>query len=319
MEITTTLDYPKLWRTLLRTGIKQRFSQIRSEFFMKIATDGPRTYSGAEAKEDIISKSQAYELCPELKKYLATAIADTNTFKHYSYETESGDMLIEYFADKSVDSIPKELVDLIGVDDYDVDGVCCSWCVDFNNVDNDEVNEETKDWATIHFILIAEGSSTINPDTYPKIIKHELTHACIYETRKLFRTGYFDTLKIPVTWTDEEIASWKDDLAELQKVLDGTKDNLEYHMFTEFVSEFLMYESDGQTKERNPIVESRVPKATKPDAKPKVTYRTLSPIDRFEESMGVYDETYHDWYELILDSLRQTYDDYDKFLDDIRM
>ena len=44
------LDYAKLWRTLLRLGIKQRFSQVRAEFFMKIATDGPVKYKGQEDK-----------------------------------------------------------------------------------------------------------------------------------------------------------------------------------------------------------------------------------------------------------------------------
>jgi hypothetical protein len=135
--------------------------------------------------------------------------------------------------------------------------------------------------------------------------------------RKLFRTGYYQTLRVPATWTDKDIASWNDDLKELYRVLESKDEECE--MFKEFISDFLMYESDGQTKERNPIVESRVPKATKPDAKPRVTYRTLNPVDRFEENMDQYDEIYHDWFQLILDTLKPAYDKYDELLDDTRM
>jgi hypothetical protein len=167
--------------------------------------------------------------------------------------------------------------------------------------------------------MVSEKSDTINPDTYPGIIKHELTHACIYETRLMFHKGYFDTFRIPGTWTDEDILNWKSDLEELCTVLDNKDKKEEYQMFIEFISDFLMFESDGQTKVKNPIVESRVPKATKPDSKSRVTYRTLTPADRFEEHLGVYDETYEEWFQLFLDRIKPLYDEYDKFLDDIKM
>ena len=57
MEEKTGLDYAKLWKTLMRTGLKQRFSQVRSEFFMKLARDGVRKFKGIDDIEHIIDKT----------------------------------------------------------------------------------------------------------------------------------------------------------------------------------------------------------------------------------------------------------------------
>ena len=68
-EEKTGLNYASLWKTLMRTGIKQRFSLIRSEFFMKLATDGVRKFKGEEAIEDIIADSEIFKNSPSLAEY----------------------------------------------------------------------------------------------------------------------------------------------------------------------------------------------------------------------------------------------------------
>lgn len=80
-----------------------------------------------------------------------------------------------------------------------------------------------------------------------------------------------------------------------------------------------MYESDGQIKVKNPTVEARSPKTVKSDAKPKVTYRNVTPFERFQEVIDTIGGNYKDIYEPILESLRSCYDDYENFLEEIRM
>lgn len=319
------LDYAKLWRTLLRLGIKQRFSQVRAEFFMKIATDGPVKYKGQEDLDKIINNSETFKQSPELVEYLKRAIGPEDEFKHYFYCTDDGVIAIEYFANVSK-VFPKEFVDYVASEknsqpDYDIDGFEYSTTYDVDvRVPASEDEEEdhiVKESHIASLILIAEAAETINPDTYPAIIKHELSHICEYELRLNIHNGYHKSMRLPATWTDEDINTWNEDVASLYQLLNGK--DYESHMFKEFVAEFLMYESDGQTKEKNPIKESRVPKATNPNAKPKVTYRTLTPIDRFVEHMDVLDDEYQAYYSKVVSSLREDYEDYDRFLDDVKM
>ena len=80
-----------------------------------------------------------------------------------------------------------------------------------------------------------------------------------------------------------------------------------------------MYESDGVIKVKNPVKESKVPKNVKSDSKPKVTYRTVTPYDRFNETIDMMEDDYGKRYATIMESLRECYQDYDAFLEAIRM
>lgn len=352
MDETKTLDYARLWKTLMRSGIKQRFSQIRQEFFMRIAEDGPRVYGGQEDIEDIISNSFMFQTCgTELLEDFYRNFTPEDKFKHYSYHTSDEELYIEYFA-ALTNGITQPSKDYISErrndppHDYDIDGFCISRChvldkdsapippvpVDADEELFEELSEEEltdtpelpadptafgTTMVTFHFIVIAETAKSITPETYPGIIKHELTHACIFEVRRNFKSGYYNAMKLPSTWTDEDIENWKRDMEYLEAVLEDSSET--GRIFKEFVADFLMYESDGQTKEKNPIKESRTPKSTNPNAKSKVTYRTLSPIDRFEENMGTLEKELRELYAPILDALRKDYENYDGFLDEIRM
>lgn len=318
-----TFDYPRLWKTLMRTGIKERFSQVRREFFMKIATDGAREYYNEDDRTSIIEDSELFAIAPGLMDYLDKAIPIGARFKHHNYVTQDGDLVIEYFANLST-GIPTEFVDFITPDgvapDYSIDGHCTSISISDVDVtktsDEDEETTITKD-ITAHLIIIGEGTGRIDAEMYPMIIKHELTHACIFELRKLIHNGYYNNIRIPGTWTDEDINNWTSDVDYLVSVLDG--DGEENNNFIEFICDFLMYESDGSIKVKNPIKESKVPKSSRPDAKPKVTYRTMTPFDRFQETIDMMEDGYGKVFTPILESLRECYDDYDTFLDDIRM
>ena len=318
-ETKPELDYEKLWITLMRLGLKERFSEIRVEFFMKIASDGPNRFSTEADMEKIIGESKVFAMVPRFIDYLNLAIRKGDEFKHYSYNTPDYNIFIEYFANLS-SPIPKEFIDNVtkeGVTpDYDIDGHILSTLLNDVTVEDGTENEHNQD-VTSHLIIIGENNNSIDADMYPMIIKHELTHACLFEIKNNIKNGYHKNIKIPATWTDEDIENWFSDIEYLDKVLN--KEVPEASNFIEFVCEFLMYESDGQIKVQNPIVESRVPKTNKSDTKPKVTYRTITPFDRFQESMDMFEESYRIAYGPILDSLRDLYDDYDKFLEIIRM
>lgn len=336
------LDYAKLWTTLMRTGINQRFSQIRSEFFMKIATSGPRKYKGQEDLDKIIGESEDLSGISELKELVNLAVSPDDEFKHYRYEATGNnwpDFAIEYFANVSR-GISKEFVDYIAdghfagiskVEDvakrnYNIDGYCLSTLFSVDETPDESGDENAEDDAgvkiskasTLHLIIIGEGTETVTPDNYPSIIKHELSHACLFELREIIKLGFYDVCKVPATWTDEEILQWRDDIIMLRDVLEDTS-SPEGETFSEFVCEFLMYESDGQTKEKNPVMESRVPRTTKSDAKPKVTYRTLTPLERFDEHLGAVSPRYRERFQEIVDTLRPLYDKYDEFLDSVKM
>ena len=330
-EETMTLDYPRLWKTLMRTGIKERFSQIRLEFFMKIATDGACEYKTEVEKEKIIEDSEVFSLAPNLVEYMKLAIPEGCKFKHHAYKSPSSDLLIEYFANTST-GIPKEFVDFVTPEDcekdYNIDGHCTSMAISDVDIitesesDEDSTLKEDKiltsnNDVTVHLIVIGEGENTIEPEMYPMIIKHELTHACLFEIRTLINKGYYKSIRIPGTWTDEDINNWDGDIEYLADVLKRTDEESEN--FVEFVCEFLMYESDGVIKVKNPVKESKVPKNVKSDSKPKVTYRTVTPYDRFNETIDMMEDDYGKRYATIMESLRECYQDYDAFLEAIRM
>lgn len=324
-----TLDYPRLWKTLLRTGIKERFSQIRLEFFMKIASDGASEFSTEAEREKIIEESEVFALAPNMLEYMKLAIPEGSKFKHHKYVSQSGDLLIEYFANVS-SGIPKGFVDFVTPEgcekDYNIDGHCTSMCVldsghtiDHETDEEDSENQHEEREITVHLIVIGEGDKGIEPELYPMIIKHELTHACLFEISLLINNGYYKNIKIPGTWTDEDIENWDKDIEYLADVL--KRSTIESENFVEFICEFLMYESDGMIKVKNPIKEVKPAKSKsrEPKSKPKVTYRTVTPYDRFNETIEMMEEDYGKRYSSIMESLRECYNDYDAFLDSIRM
>lgn len=328
METVTTLDYERLWKTLLRAGLKDTFSQVRREFFMNIAHEGPRVYvNEGDVMNNMIEESDIFKNRPEFIEYLKLVIREGDKFKHYTYISEDKTLAIEYFANIS-SGIPKEFVDFIykdkAEDNYKIDGHCASATATMNQV-IETIDEETEEKTvtevtneiTVHLIIIGENNGSIEPEMYPIIIKHELTHACLYDIKKKIESGYYDSLKTPEYWSDEEIINWKKDIQDVLELLsNNTEENIK---FEEFICEFLMYESDGSIKVKNPTIESRVPRTSKPDAKPKVTYRTMTPFDRFQESMELFTDEYINMFGPILEQLRKCYDDYDAFLDEIRM
>jgi len=330
------LDYVRLWRTLMRIGLKQRFSEVRTQFFMKVATDGPCVYDGHNDLYDIIDHSYLFSMVPSLGKNLDLFIGENDKFKHYEYTTEDGDINIEYFANTSKSKLNKEFIDASNDNktpdgfDYNIDGVCLNDTFKVmvkvettpepteENENPEPVVEYVEHTNTGHLICIAESPDTVNPDNYPKVIKHELTHACLYEVRLNFISHMYDDMHLPSTWSDDDIMAWNEDLVYLANVLGSSEEDAD--VFREFVSDFLMYESDGQTKEKNPIKESRVPKTNNPNGKPRTTYRTLTPIDRFEEQhIDTLSEYYHDRFMEIINALRNEYDEYDKFLESCKM
>lgn len=326
------LDYANLWKTFMRTGVKQRFSQLRQEFFMKIATDGKRLFRGQDDLDRIIIHSKVFELLekdfPEAKNIVKMEILPEDTFKHYAYATPDDGIYIEYFVNVDNAMRPEAIREIFG-EDNDVDAACLSYeaMLELLNLVPDDGSDEDPSTVskrtTLHVILVGEGSvnangeKTITPDNYPAIIKHELTHACIFELRSLIRNNKAD-FRTPITWTDAELIKWNEDLQALYDVLED-KESKDAEYFREFISEFLMYESDEQTKEKNPVEESRVPKTSKPDAKPRVTYRTLTPLDRFEDTLEKYEDGYQKAYEKIIEALRPFYDNYDEFLSECKM
>lgn len=317
-----TFDYPRLWKTLMRTGIKERFSQIRREFFMKIAADGARVYTTDEEMETILDESYVISNISYFRECTKYAIPSGSKFKHYEYATPDDELMIEYFANLST-RIPKEFIDFVndGKDglDYNLDGHCTSLTATVNNEDDtsDDGDELPKKEITVHLIIIGEGDNLIDPDLYSMVIKHEITHACLYEVIKLIKSGYYKSIRIPGTWTDEDINNWTSDIEYLLTVLEGTDE--ESCNFREFVCDFLMYESDGPMKVKNPIKETTSTKSQRTDAKPKITYRTVTPFDRYQETIDMLEDGYGELFSPILESIRSCYEDYDKFLEDIRM
>lgn len=328
------MDYATLWKTLMRTGVKQRFQQLRQEFFMKIATDGKRLYRGYDDLDRIIIHSKVFELLekdfPEVKNLVKLEILPDDTFKHYVYATPDDGIYIEYFVNVDNPMRPEAVREILGTD-ANVDASCSSYeaMLELLKLVPDEDDEEGGESSmvskrtTLHLILVGEGSvnangeKTVTPDNYPAIIKHELTHACMFELCCLIKNNK-EEFRTPITWSDEELVKWGEDLQTLYDVLTNKDDEVAMY-FQEFVSEFMMYESDEQTKEKNPVEESRVPKTSKPDAKPRVTYRTLTPLDRFEETLEKYEDRYQSAYETIITALRPFYDNYDEFLSDCKM
>lgn len=312
-----TIDYAQMWKTLLRTGIKERFIQIRREFFMNVAADGPRSYTGLDTLEEILKSSPLSgrrESCvPDIREYALAAIKENDSFKHYYYQTADNTFFVEYFANKSR-GITKELLEKTNMEvtEYGkVDGFCYSMS-SLGTEDNGEGISVMK--PTYHFILLSEVDMI--PESYPMVIKHELSHACIYEIRSLIHDGVIQNRAIPATWSDEDRESWRDDIDTLYDILKG--DTKEKQDFIEFICEFLMFESDGQTKMKNPVMETNS-KNVKSDSKPKITYRTMTPYDRFVDIIDSYGDDYREIYETIISSLAPFYENYDKFLDDVRL
>lgn len=316
MSETNELDYKRLWSTLLKLGLKNIFNTVRNEFVMNLARSGKSECKGKECLEEIISESEVLSIIPELAEYARKAIGDEDNFKHYYYETPDKSIMIEYFANTS-QKIPEDFVKHAyegeGLD-YDIDGNCTSIATKFTVMTEDN-EPETID-VTMHVIVIGEPTIDVDMGMYPVVIKHELTHVCLFHLRKSIMDDSYKSI-IPSTWTDEEVDNFVKDVNYLLEVLE--KKDEQSAIFVEFVCDFMMFEADGQTKVKNPIVESRVPKTTKQDSKPKVTYRTLTPFDRFLDMSEIIDNGYNKEYEPIIDALRSYYDNYESFLEEIRM
>ena len=302
----------------MRVGLKHRFSEVREHFFMKMAVDGPSEFVGTNAAQEIMDKSYVFYVKPSMKECIK--IGKNEKFKHHSFKTEDGGIHIEYFAfcdrEYLLDDVKKDK-------GAHCDGVSISGCFSAQKEMFDEFENENKKVGVINIasiILIAEKSNTFKLEPYSVVIKHELGHICLNEIEKNMGedgTGY-NAMRTPAIWTDEQLVEWMSDLRYLYEFFKMDTEDAKY--FTEFIAEFLMFESDGQTREANPIKESRVPRSTNPNAKPKVTYRTLSPIDRFEEWVdGMIENQFKSSFEKIIDSLRESYVEYDKFLDSIKM
>lgn len=316
-----TFDYIRLWRTLLKLGIKDSFNAIRNAFFMTVAKDGAVIYGPSEM-EKIMEDSMILSRVPEFKELVEKAIPPEDKYKHHAYYNNQGTIFIEYFANVS-NKFPKEFYERINMEGTEIDGHCSSIVIELPAVaynDDGTVDEEASSalspcQISAHLILIGEGSG-IEPELYPGIIKHELTHVALFELKRSLNADIFSTVNIPSSWTDEETSAFAEDVKYLMGVLTGETE--ESKVFIEFVCEFLMYEADGVVKIKNPTVDTRAFKTSK-DIKPKVTYRSNTPFERYETVVDIYDDSYRETYQHIIESLRPYYADYDKFLESIRM
>lgn len=315
------INYAKMWKILLRLGLKTRFSAIRSDFFMKLATDGPCDFCGDEKLDELINNSMFLKDVPTLTKSIKQFILPDDHFKHYEY-SYGDDFFIEYFANKEKCITP----DMMKASDDDklilnpdsLSAICCSTLMSFvpDKTEGDSTDEEPQPKNfTAHVILVGEGNGKILPDEYPTIIKHELTHACIFELIQRLKEDYWMLIKVSPLWSEEDQQNWENDVKELRAFL--TEKTYESEMFQEFVSEFLMYESDGYLKIQNPTPENRV-KSAKADSKPKVTFSVLTPFDVFQDTIDDYPEEYGKYYQMVLNQLRPLYEDYDAFLDETK-
>lgn len=323
MSDGVTLDYPRLWRTLLKLGVKNLFSTIRQDFFMTIANDGYNIYK-PESLDEIINESRGFNLRPDFIEYVKKAIGPEDSFKHHYCSTMNDEIVIEYFANVTR-KLPDEFKEFVyGETTNDIDANCSSGMATdtVKIVNSDGTVDETTETRelSVHLIIIGEiltNGESIKPEIYPGIIKHELTHICLYEVKRRLTSGYYNSIPIPSLWSDEEIEVFHNDVEYLNSVL--TSDEPDAKTFVEFVCEFLMYEADGQIKVKNNVVESRVPKLTKSDTKPKITYRNVTPFERFETVVDIYDDSYRETYAPIIESIRPCYVKYDEFLESIRM
>lgn len=319
------INYPRVWKTLLKMGFGSIFSSVRVSFFMTIAKNGAHTYTGQEKLDEIINDSRLVKSEPEMEHYIRKAINPNETFKHYYFESTTQQMMIEYFALTSC-GIPDDYLEYVTGKPVNgtINGNCLSMCtkVDEKHINQNENSDEKSEASSLetlpsystHLIVIGENKGNIDATSYPSIIKHELTHACIYNLMKRIRDGYYKSHLIPSDWTDDEYKSWQEEIDYVYTVLN--EDTEESNNFKEFICEFMMYESDGQQKVKNPVSET---KSTKSDAKPKITYRTVTPFDRFQEVIDMYEDSYGELYGPILETLRPFYTNYDEFLDEIRM
>lgn len=312
------LDYERLWKTLIRIGLKNRFSQIRAEFFMKIAMDGPSIF-GLDDVEEILGESEflKYGITMEdMKGVVLPQLEGITAFKHHAYHTANENFFIEYFAKMDSGillSLFPENFDTSSVLELEQQAICASTLVNVVNED------DTSTPVTLHYIFVGETEDMI-PEDYPAIIKHELTHACLYELITKLNRGWVTTKQ--TNWSDIDQLEWESDINYLKEILSQKTD--ETWVFQEFICEFLMYESDGNVKIQNPIMNTREkPKnPQKPNRrgvkekpqKPKITYKTLNPYDRFQENISLYTKEYQLKFQTILNSLKPSYDDYDKFV-----
>lgn len=321
------LNYERLWKTLIRIGLKNRFSQIRAEFFMKLAMDGPSIF-GLDDVEEILTESEFLKYgvtMEDMKDVVLPQLDGVTAFKHHSYHTQNENLFIEYFAkmdSKIILPLLPDNFDTSHVLDLEQKAICASALVDMacasaliNTVDEDGANSPV----TLHYIFIGE-TSDITPEDYPAIIKHELTHACLYELNAKLNRDWV-TVK-QTNWSDIDQLEWENDIDYLKDILSQQTD--ESRVFQEFICEFMMYESDGNVKIQNPVMKTREKpkKPQKPNRrgvkekpqKPKITYKTINPYDRFQENISLYTKEYQTKFQGILNKLKSCYDDYDKFV-----
>lgn len=293
------LNYGKIWLTLLRTGIKDRFNIIRREFINEIARNANNNefiVKSEDGLEEIIKNSPILSEVDNLRELVELAIPKGTKFKHQHYITDGGDLEIEYFANIDV-PLSQEFLDKVISNNSNsrIEATCSS------------VLMESKDVITKHLIIVNEGGVEIKPTEYPTIIKHELTHAILYETLHMIKYGLFDdTSELPDNWSQEDIDSWVEDIKELGRVLDGG--DSETNRFNEFVCEFLMYEADGETKVKNPVKETNSKSKTD---KQKTTYSIFTPLDRFMETNESSYYQYAGEFDDIIKALNPLYNDYE--------
>lgn len=315
------IDYAKMWLTLLRTGIKNRFSTTRVEFFMSVASTGKVTFCGSDVIEQCVADSYfaSYGMQDKLHDIVTSQLTEDTTFKYYQYQTIDQCLSIDYFAKIG------GLIDTTALpSDIDLDTSCLTQnkvqglCLSTSFVEESDNGSDIPIVQTAHCILIGE-TDTLIPEDYPSIIKHELTHACLVETTELLKQGVIiQTVPVAETWSEMDKVTWVEDLATLTNIL--LSHDKESNLFKEFVCEYLMYESDGPIKVQNPIMESRKDKAKKrrgvkqvPKPNPKVTFKTVTPYDRFQDDLYRYTAEYQEGFQKIINDIKDRYGDYDKF------
>lgn len=147
------MDRETFYKEIVRRGVYATFNELRTALFGKLATDShiPISYNKLD---EVLMGCKA--MPNPLMLFVKTHIDEGDRFRYHCCEIEG--MYVHYFVD-----VTKKLD---GEDDA---------AVHFQWWDYDQVGE----YDAVSAIVLYENHPSIQPTNYPKIIKHELSHAAI--------------------------------------------------------------------------------------------------------------------------------------------
>lgn len=147
------MNRKSFYREIVRRGVYVTFNELRTALFGALATDShiPISYNRLDELLDECKNMPA-----PIRSFIKTHIDEGDRYRyHYC---EAGDICVHYF------------VDVTRTLGWDEDAAYHFQCWDYAN---------TMPVNAVSVIVLYENHPMIQPNTYPKIIKHELTHAAI--------------------------------------------------------------------------------------------------------------------------------------------